>query len=170
MMGIAVRTLRTIRASLAVLSVGYEIEESVYGRLLFELRGRLRQIAADATGQTAAKWLSGQSPSKVGRLAPDASARKLYAALSKVVHADAAVIGALPRLGDDTLLFGPSRTAHTRAVLANHAIIAYEIIRTISVEVGSVPQGTDELYAAIVITIEEWRSDADLHPGTVDAN
>jgi hypothetical protein len=136
---IATRTLRAIRASLAVLSVGYEVEAQVYDRLLFELRGRLRQVMRDSSGKTAQRWVEGESPTRVSRLASSDDERRIYAVLSQAVHADSNVAARLLDPERGSLMFGPRRTILTRLSLLGSAQIGNEVLEVLAGFAGRIP-------------------------------
>jgi hypothetical protein len=149
MLGIAIRTLRAMRASLAVLSVGYETEAAVYDRLLIELRGRMAQVANDPTGEMARRWLAGEAPTRISRLWSDETMKSLYASLSTAVHADSRTFGHLLEPSLDTIFIGPKRTALTRASLIAQCVVAYEIIVTLSKETDVKIEGIQDLLVEI---------------------
>lgn len=149
MIGIAIRTIRAMRAALAVLSVGYEVEGGVYDRLLIELRGRMAQIADDASGEIARKWLQGQAPTRISRIWANPTMKSLYANLSTAVHADSRAFGPLVEPSVDTLLIGPRRSSMTRASLIAQSVVGYEVLATLSRESGITISGADELIGEI---------------------
>lgn len=149
MLGIAIRTVRAMRAALAVLSVGYEVEGGVYDRLLIELRGRMAQVADDTTGETARRWLRGEAPTRISRIWPNSTLKNLYANLSSAVHADSRAFGPLVEPSVDTLVVGPRRTWLTRASLIAQSVVAYDVIATLSRETGITIDGVDELLVEI---------------------
>ena len=149
MLGIAIRMVRAMRAALAVLSVGYEVEGGVYDRLLLELHGRMAQIADDASGEVAHRWLRGEAPSRIGRIWSNSTMRNLYANLSSTVHADSRIFGYLFESSVDALLIGPRRTHMTRVSMLAQSVVAYDAIVRLSRETGITIEGTDVLLTEI---------------------
>lgn len=171
MTGIAIRTLRAMRAALAVLSIGYEVEGGVYDRLLIELRGRLAQVTEDSSGEAARQWLEGQAPTRINRLWANSTMRDLYAGLSRAVHADSRAFGPLVEPDLNTLFFGPRRTQMTRASLIAQSVVGYDVIAKLSQETGIVIDGVSELFVEIGEAALELGVDMDkLNPDELGAD
>jgi NAD(P)-dependent dehydrogenase (short-subunit alcohol dehydrogenase family) len=56
-MMLAVRLFHAIRATMAVLGTGYEVEGRAMARLVLETRARLLEVTKDASQETGRRWL-----------------------------------------------------------------------------------------------------------------
>src|SRR3954464_11476345 len=134
LMYLGVITLRTVRAAMAVLSVGYEAEIMGYVRTLAEARGRALKVTADRSGSYARQWLNRPGPGPPAGPVVDVLPKGLWDDLSHASHADPRAIenlGAIFR-GDGVLNVAPERDVDRSnssvAMLAGHAHAMAEII------------------------------------------
>jgi hypothetical protein len=63
---LAVRLFRAIRATMAVLGSGYEVEGRARVRLVLETRARLLEVTGGEANETCRRWLEGRPQTSIG--------------------------------------------------------------------------------------------------------
>ena len=153
LMYLGVLAVRTTRAAMAVLAIGYEAESMGFKRTLMEAHSRVRKVAADASGEYARRWLQGRAgkPAKaVGPFSPD----ELWEMLSHSSHADHRAIENFLAVsepdGSTRFLIAPERRLEvTNPTLAVFAGETRDIANVIAHEHGLTIPHLAELDAAI---------------------
>jgi hypothetical protein len=146
-MMLAVRLFHAIRATMAVLGAGYEVEGRAMARLVLETRARLLEVTEDASQETGKRWLE-RKPQKniteaIQASAPDIDPelpKHLYGGLSQDSHANVGgIMRSLTTVDEDlsaVIAWGPHRTDDTRRSLLLCAGFAAEAAATLAVEAG----------------------------------
>ncbi len=144
MMG--VRGWRAIRASRAVLSVGYEVESRAYERIILELMAHRQAVLDDPhVCAVAIEWIGGRRRYKIGEKVDALGAEGLWGELSHDSHGDPAGAIRLIDPNPGSMLVGPARGLATRACLLLHAGFAHDHA-VILAELAGVPlNGADAL-------------------------
>ncbi len=144
-MMLAVRLFQAIRATMAVLGAGYEVEGRAMARLVLETRARLLEVTEDPSPRTGLRWLERDPKRKITEaiqastpdIAPEL-ARHLYGGLSQDSHADVGgLLRSLTTVDEDlraTIAWGPHRTTDTRSSLLLCAVFAAEAATLLAVE------------------------------------
>ncbi len=130
---IGARAVRVIRATRALLTLGYEIEALTYDRILSELMIHRRAVITDETGDEARKWLEAPQGRGMGKRIAAVASGDLYRVHSQSAHGDGRILSALLDHNRGVLRLVPSRTGWTRwtlmfgaSFLVDHAeMIAY---------------------------------------------
>jgi len=161
---LAVRLFHAIRATMAVLGAGYEVEGRAVARLMLETRARLLEVTEDASPETARRWLE-RKPNRnvteaiqasVRELDPEL-ARHLYGGLSQDSHADVGgILRSLTTVDEDlraVIAWGPHRTEDTRRSLLLCAAFAAEAATLLAVE-ADVEHPNREALARYLRTLE----------------
>jgi len=170
-MMLAVRLFRAIRATMAVLSVGYEVEGRAMARLVIETRARLLEVTKDETPETGRQWLEGKPKTKIRAAvrgsAPDidqATANRLYGGLSQDSHADVGgILRSLTRVDEDRradVRWGPHRTDDTSRSLLLCANFAAEAATLLAAEAGVDHSHRDALIRYLRATEEKLQKPA----------
>lgn len=145
--------VRTTRAAMAVLSVGYEAESMSYKRTLWEVHARIQRVLADESGSYAREWLSGRARSPT-RAIDDPTLLPMYQMLSHSSHADFRAVENFLAIseedGSTTLLTMPER----RAAVSNGSLAMFagetrDIANLIAHERGIEIEGLAQLDEAI---------------------
>jgi hypothetical protein len=154
--------LRTTRAAIAVVALGYGPEAMAYKRIVLELHTRALRVVNDHSGQYARQWLEGRAgkPSKaVSGHAPS----DLWANLSFSSHADYRQVEQFLAVSRDDgsthIVGGPERIPERdNATLAMFAGEARDIANLIAHEHGARLEGIETLDAAIT-ALPPWQED-----------
>ena len=156
----AARAFRIIRAGMAVLAAGYELEADIHKRVMVELYVAAESVLADPSGAEAKRWLMhGMGKNIKGRvdaLAPQPGG--IYGPLSLASHGDArALHGLRGQEGDEPVInWGPGTTGQTVTDLRAFAIGARDFAvlleRAFSQTFGEL-SAVDEVLAA---NIPDW--------------
>jgi hypothetical protein len=160
-----IRAFRAVRAGMAILACGYEVEADAMSRVLLELFVETRAAVQDASGNTAKAWLAGGRmrgvSSRVKAAMPDRP--MTYGDLSHAAHGDPrALVGLAVSDGEDKVVeWGPRQTAATARCLIGYAVGARDM--AVLVE-----EATDQSFAVIgaldhvmVERVPGWRPDND---------
>jgi hypothetical protein len=142
---LAVRLFRAIRAAMAVLGAGYEVEARAMVRLVLETRARLLEVAGDQSHETGRRWLNGKPKTNISAAvrasAPEldaAAAQRLYGGLSQDAHADVGgIMRSLATVDEDLraeITWGPRRTVDTHLSLLLCATFAAEAATLLALE------------------------------------
>lgn len=134
---LALRLFHAVRATMAVLGAGYEVEGRAMARLMVESRARLLEVATDASDETARRWLERNPRTKIIEAiqasAPDLDpeeAKHLYGGISQDSHADVGgIMRSLTTVDEDLsalITWGPRRTVATQRSLLLCAVFAAE--------------------------------------------
>lgn len=166
---IGVRSFRAIRATMAVLAAGYELEAHALARLVLELEARRNVIAADSSGSEAHAWMSDQRNRDLGAMVRAATpdSPRLWKTLSRAVHADAvAVFDVLlsDQEGERVLRWGPGLTLVSRRVLFYLALSARSTAIALATEAGV--EMPDEERLSLALSTGHDRLSADLEGAT----
>ncbi len=142
---LAVRFFHAVRATMAVLGAGYEVEGRAMARLVIETRARLLEVTTDPSDETARRWLEGKPRTTITTAiqasAPDLDpevARHLYGGMSQDSHADVGgITRSLASVAEDLtalIKWGPHRTADTQRSLLLCAVFAAEAATLLAAE------------------------------------
>jgi hypothetical protein len=142
---LAVRLFHAIRATMAVLGAGYEVEGRAMARLVIETRARLLEVSTDVSDETARRWLERNPKTKIIEavqasapgLDPDV-ARHLYGGISQDSHADVGgIMRSLTTVDEDLsalIKWGPYRTTDTQRSLLLCAVFGAEAATSLATE------------------------------------
>jgi hypothetical protein len=113
----AVRGFRAVRAGMAMLAAGYELEARAMTRMLTELLVHAQAAVEDPSGEEAHAWMGGQREHGISARvrAKTPNSPDTYKTLSRAAHGDPKGLQALMTAdGDaDVLDWRPSRSPHT---------------------------------------------------------
>jgi hypothetical protein len=160
-----IRAFRAIRAGMAVLANGYEMEADTMSRILLELYVQTREALEDSSGETARIWLTGQRGRGIGGRVRAAMHEKptTYGALSRAAHGDPrALVGlAVVDDGQHVVEWGPSQTPATARCLVGFAIGARDMAVLLEDATGLRFSAITALDQVLVANVPGWRPDAD---------
>jgi hypothetical protein len=158
-LGIAGRSLRSIRAARSSLEIGYEEEALVHHRVLLELWVHLKAILADPTGKEARAWLQAKRGSGISKRVADLGPENLYSRLSAYSHGDPRSLERMTNFDTGALQLAPRRTTATRAALVLHASHATDQARQIAWLVNIELPGHAELHHAIQARVDQIKQE-----------
>ncbi|HEX5923820.1 MAG TPA: hypothetical protein VFY45_08310 [Baekduia sp.] len=146
---IGVRAWRAMRASRAVLSVGYGSESRALDRIIIELQAHRRSILDDPSGKEARAWLQGERGRGISARVKKITPTDLYKNLSHDSHGDPVPVQRLYDEASGSLLLSPRRERTARASLLMHAGFARDqavlIAELARLEFGGVVRALDEV-------------------------
>lgn len=100
---------RALRASIQIISVGYEDQAVGFQRLIDELHNRAQKVRGDSSGEYARQWLKGRSLDKGAKLA----GQDFWEFMSGPVHANARAVfdwlAISQEDGSTNIVIGPER-------------------------------------------------------------
>lgn len=141
-----VRIFRTIRAAMAVLSIGYEPEARALDRILVELMAHRRAIIDDPSGEEAHAWLAGKRERGIAAKVRTMAPRELYENMSQEAHGDPRAVWSLYDHRSEAIIVGPQRKPFAaRASLLMHAGLAIDQLRLIVAGANLEAEGVGEL-------------------------
>jgi hypothetical protein len=146
---IGARALRVMRASRAVLVVGYEPEARALDRILVELLAHRQAIVADDTATEALAWLQGERGRGITKRVTAITPEGMYRNLSHDSHGDPVPVLRLIAEDERALQLAPRRTVATRATLLMHAGFARDQAVLTAQAAGVVVKGVEDLDVAI---------------------
>lgn len=105
--------LRTSRACIRVIALGYVQESVALKRRITEAAHRTEKVHADSGGEYARRWLDGKPPAASGKLARSVGqSEHQWAFYSRAAHADARILPTKPEgRGNRLILLTPNRDA-----------------------------------------------------------
>lgn len=157
-----IRAFRMIRAGLAAVASGYELEADAAIRVVLELFVGVKPALADPTGEEARRWLTRGQRSRVGQRIDATGGEDAYASLSRVAHGDPR---AVLRLSVETkegaaIEWGPGRTTRTPRILNHYAIGARDFAVLISETFKLAVPELDHADRVLAAAVPEWKPDA----------
>jgi hypothetical protein len=117
--------LRTSRACLRVIALGYVQEAVALKRRITEAAHRTEKVRADASGEYAKQWLNGKPPAATSKLARSVGqSPRQWDFYSQGTHADARILPTQPEGQDKVLvLLTPNRNAKAANTLLTEIAI-----------------------------------------------
>lgn len=160
-----VRAFRAVRAGMAILASGYELEADAMTRLLLELVAETRAAVQDPSGSTARAWLSGGRERGISSRVKAAMPHRptTYKELSRAAHGDPrAAFGLAVADGDQHVVeWGPKQTPATARCLVAYAIGARDMAVLLEEATGRRLEAISALDQVLANRVPGWRPDAE---------
>jgi hypothetical protein len=160
-----IRAFRAVRAGMAILANGYELEADAMSRVLLELFVETRSAVHDASGDAAKAWLSGHRVRGISSRVKAAMPHRptTYGEVSRAAHGDPrAVIGLAVSEGDEHIVeWGAKQTPATARCLIGYAVGARDMAVLIEKATGNRFDVIGALDRLMADRVPDWRPDAD---------
>jgi hypothetical protein len=160
-----IRAFRAIRAGMAILAAGYEVEADAMSRVVLELFVETRSAVHDPSGEIARAWLKGGTARGIsGRVkAAMPKTPQTYAELSRAAHGDPrALLGLALGEGDEHVVeWGPRHTPATARCLIGYAVGSRDMAVLVEEATGGRFEVVEALDRVMAESVPGWRPDAD---------
>jgi hypothetical protein len=160
-----IRAFRAVRAGMAILASGYELEADAMSRVLLELFVETGSAVHDSSGDTARAWLSGGRVRGIGSRVKAAMphSSSTYGDVSRAAHGDPrAIIGLAISEGDDHVVeWGAKQTKATARCLVGYAVGARDMAVLVEEATGHRFAIVGALDHVMAERVPGWRPEAD---------
>lgn len=155
-----VRIFRTVRAAMAVLSIGYESEARAHDRVLVELTAHRDALRKDQSGKEGHAWLNGERDRGISKKVSAMGPKDLYANLSR----DPRAVWPLYEAQSGSIVMGPQRKPFAaRASLLMYAGLCTDQIKLIAAGAQNLEvEGLDEAVERIRAANKRLGDEADV--------
>jgi hypothetical protein len=160
-----IRAFRVIRAGMAILAAGYEVEADVMSRAMLELYVHTADAVHDPTGVVAETWLKGERgrgiSGRVRKAMPDRP--EVYGRLSQAAHGDPRALVGMSRHdeGGPMIEWGPAQTPATARCLVGYSVGARDMAVLVEEAFATRFGEVTALDHVLAERVPGWRPDAD---------